>query len=84
MNWRLRIKNKTVLAALVSALVTFVYTVLATLEIVPSIQQDQIIGIFGIILNLLTTLGVLVDPTTEGVQDSSRAMNYEEPKKSYR
>ena len=84
MNWRLRIKNKTVLAALVSALVTFVYTVLATLEIVPSIQQDQIIGSFGIILNLLTTLGVLVDPTTEGVQDSSRAMNYEEPKKSYR
>jgi phi LC3 family holin len=28
---------------------------------------------------LLVILGIVVDPTTEGVSDSNRAMSYEEP-----
>lgn len=84
MNWKLRIKNKAVLMALISAFITFVYTVFGVLDLVPSIQQDQVIGVIGIILSLLTTLGVLIDPTTEGVFDSTRAMTYTKPKRSYR
>ena len=28
---------------------------------------------------VLTALGVVMDPTTEGVSDSERALSYEEP-----
>lgn len=79
-NWKLRLKNKTTLLALISALVTFVYTVLATLDIVPSIDQEQVFGAVGIVLSILTTMGVIVDPTTKGIEDSERVKNYVEPK----
>ena len=33
-----------------------------------------------LLVNLLVALGVVVDPTTQGVGDSERAMGYTEPK----
>ena len=35
----------------------------------------------GTIFTILALLGIVVDPTTEGVSDSNQAMTYEEPKK---
>ena len=37
--------------------------------------------IIMIIVNLLVTLGIITDPTTAGVCDSSQALNYSKPKK---
>jgi phi LC3 family holin len=31
-------------------------------------------------LSLLQLLGIIVDPTTKGIADSDRAMNYDEPR----
>ncbi len=80
-NWKLRFKNKTVLAALIAAVVTFVYQVLGILGIVPPISEDNIIQFCMMILDFLVIIGVITDPTTAGLYDSDRAMGYEEPHK---
>ena len=79
-NWILRFKNKTVLVALVAAVVAFVYQALGLFGIVPSVSSDQIIDVFGLLINVLVILGIVVDPTTEGVKDSALAQAYDSPK----
>ena len=80
-NWKVRLRNKPWVASLLALVVTFVYNLLAMLEIVPAVSEEWVMGIISTVLTLLTALGVLIDPTTQGVSDSERAMLYVEPGK---
>lgn len=79
MNIILRLKNKTTLIAIVAATVAFLYQLAGILGIVPPISQEALMQGLGAIINLLAILGILVDPTTAGVKDSARAMEYDQP-----
>lgn len=78
-NWKVRFKNKTWLLGFIATIVAFIYQILAQFNIVAPISHDEVINIVGIIINLLVGLGVLIDPTTKGFKDSTRAMRYTEP-----
>lgn len=78
-NLKLRLKNKTTLVTMVLAIISFVYMVLDTIGIVPKFDQDMIVKIALGLIDLLAILGIIVDPTTEGITDSARAMTYEVP-----
>ena len=78
-NWKLRLQNKATLTAIVVSIISLVYQVLGLFGIVPSISENELINISGMVINLLVLLGIVVDPTTSGVEDSNRAMNYEVP-----
>ena len=78
-NWKVRLRNKTWLAALLALIVSFVYDLLAAFEVVPPVTEDWVTGIIQTVLTLLTALGVVIDPTTAGAGDSDRAMLYDEP-----
>jgi len=80
-NWKLRLKNKTTLLALLAALVALVYQILAICGVTPAVTKDSVIGVIGIAVNALCLLGIVVDPTTSGVSDSERALNYDVPRK---
>lgn len=79
MNWRLRLQNKTTLIALIAAAVSLVYQVLGICGIVPRVSEDTILTAAGTLVNALALLGIVVDPTTKGIADSDRAMEYEKP-----
>ena len=79
-NWKVRLQNKTWLLAMLAAIVAFVYQVLGLCGVVPSVSQDQITQLAGIVINILVALGIVVDPTTSGVTDSQQAMTYDRPK----
>ena len=64
-----RLKNKTFLLGIAGSIVTFVYQMLGMFDVVPTISQDQIINLTGIVINILVGLAVVVDPTTEGISD---------------
>ena len=64
-----RLKNKTFLLGFTGSIVTFVYQMLGMFDVVPTISQDQIINLTGIVINILVGLAVVVDPTTEGISD---------------
>ena len=79
-NWKLRLKNKTTLTALILGIVALVYQVLGVFGVVPKISQDELTTVIGMVINLLCLLGIVVDPTTDGVSDSARALTYDTPR----
>ena len=79
LNWKVRFKNKTWLTMFISLIVGFVFNLLKLFDVVPSFSENLIMNIVGQILTFLGLIGVIVDPTTAGIEDSNRAMSYEEP-----
>lgn len=73
-NWRLRFQNKATLLAIAS-------TVILLAQQLGFKLPDNIADIVNTFLTLLVLLGVINDPTTEGISDSPNALTYSEPKK---
>ena len=78
-NWKGRFRNKTWLTMFISLIVGFVFNLLKMFDIVPVISENLVMNIVGQVLTLLGLIGVIVDPTTVGFDDSNRAMEYTEP-----
>ncbi len=77
-NWTVRLKNKTFLASLLALVIAFAYDLLALFCIVPSVDESTVIAAVNAILTLLGMLGIIIDPTTSGINDSERALKYTE------
>ena len=78
-NWKVRFKNKTWLSMFISLIVGFIFNILKMFDIVPAVTENIVMNIAGQVLTMLGLLGVIVDPTTAGIEDSNRAMGYDEP-----
>ena len=80
-NWKVRIKNKAFWLAVVPALALVVQAVAAVFgyDINLSTMVGKIQAVINAVFALLVILGIVVDPTTDGIYDSQRAMGYEEP-----
>lgn len=81
-NWKLRLKNKATLTALVGALVVFANSVANAFGFDITDIVGNIEGIVGTIISLLVLMGVVVDPTSKGVSDSGIAQTYHNPRNS--
>lgn len=77
-NLRVRFKNKTFVFTFATVVIAFVYQLLGLFGVTPKLSQNDVVNTITILINLLATLGVLVDPTTPGINDSLRAQNYTE------
>lgn len=75
-NFKARMKNKAFVVGVVTLLVSFLYKLLAAMDIVPAVSESEILELMGLVVNMLALVGVIVDPTTKGVSDSERAMLY--------
>ncbi|MBR2042173.1 MAG: phage holin [Oscillospiraceae bacterium] len=80
-NWKVRFRNPIFWSTIIPAVTGFVYTVLGAFGTVPAVAEDTVLNMIFMLISMLTTLGVLVDPTTSGVADSRLAMTYEKPRK---
>lgn len=76
-NWKVRLRNKAWLASVLALIVSFIYDLLAMADFVPPLSEDWLMSLIQTLLTLLTALGVVIDPTTDGAGDSDRAMNYQ-------
>ena len=75
-NWKVRLRNKTWLASVLALMVSFAYDLLAMVDVVPPLSEDWLLSLVQTLLTLLTALGVVIDPTTDGAADSDKAMRY--------
>ena len=82
-NWKVRIRNKSFWLTLVPALALFAQAVGACFGIHLDLgeQTDKILAVVNTLFVVLGTIGVVNDPTTFGLNDSDRAMQYSEPVK---
>ena len=80
-NWKIRFKNKAFWLGLVPLALLLIQQVAAIfgLSLDFGVLQEQLVAVIGTVFALLALLGVVVDPTTEGIGDSERALAYEEP-----
>lgn len=82
MNWKVRIRNKWFWVTIIPAVLLLVQQVAAIFGLTLDLSElnAQLVGIVGTVFGILAVLGVAVDHTTEGVEDSDLAMTYEFPK----
>ena len=73
-NWKLRLQNKVTLIALLGAI--FLMAQQFGLEVPQNIQDGVNTFVY-----ILVLFGVVTDPTTAGITDSERALEYYEPNK---
>ena len=82
LNWKVRVKNKGFWLALIPAALLLVQAVGQvfglTLEL--GYLGDQLLGVVNALFAVLAILGVVNDPTTQGLSDSGQAMTYDSPK----
>lgn len=83
-NWKVRIKNKDFWTALIPAALILVQTIaaLADINIDLGVAGEKLLGVVNAVFMVLAILGIVNDPTTEGMMaDSKQALNYSKPKK---
>nr|DAW36039.1 MAG TPA: holin [Caudoviricetes sp.] len=80
-NWKVRILNKTFWITLVPALALLLQTFLAVFNIRLEIGDttEKLLVFVNALFAVLVIVGIVNDPTTSGVSDSTRAMTYERP-----
>ena len=78
-NWKVRVKNGTWLASMAALIISFVYSVLDLCGVIPEISQEHVVRIVQSVLTFLGLIGVVADPTTSGIGDSARALEYTTP-----
>ena len=80
-NWKVRILNKTFWITLVPALALLLQPFLAVFNIKLELGEtiDKLLVFINALFAVFVIVGVVNDPTTAGVSDSTRAMTYERP-----
>lgn len=81
-NWTVRLKNKMFWLAIIPAVLILVQAILQIVGIDFDYTElsMRLTGIVEALFVVLTILGIVVDPTTEGVDDSVQALGYTEPR----
>lgn len=81
-NWKVRIKNKNFWLAIIPAVLLLITQIGAIfgIQIDTALIGEQLAAVVSTVFLILTILGIVTDPTTEGLGDSTLAMTYEAPK----
>jgi phi LC3 family holin len=82
-NWKVRIKNKNFWIALIPAVIVLIQLIASLFGYTLDLGElgNKLLAIVDAVFVLLAILGIVNDPTTDGLGDSSRALTYTEPKK---
>lgn len=82
-NWMVRVKNKNFWLALIPAVLLLIQVAAAVFGFSLDLGDlgDRLLAVVNALFAVLVILGVVNDPTTEGLGDSRQALGYDAPKK---
>ena len=82
-NWKVRIANKDFWMSMIPAVLILIQAIGAPLGLVLDFGElgNQLLAIVNAVFAVLAILGIVNDPTTNGMSDSKLAMTYDAPKK---
>lgn len=80
-NWKVRVKNKQFWAALIPATLILIQNVSSAFGYKVDVSgiSESALSIINSLFIVLSIIGVVIDPTTQGIGDSEKALTYEEP-----
>lgn len=81
-NWTVRLKNKNFWITLIPAVLLLAQVVLAVFGVQIDLGDigNKLLAVVDAVFVVLAILGIVTDPTTAGVSDSTLAMTYTKPK----
>lgn len=81
-NWKVRVKNVNFWVALIPAILLVIQQVAGIFGFTLDLGNvgDKLMSLAYSIFAVLAIIGVVNDPTTKGISDSSRALTYDRPK----
>ena len=82
-NWIVRLKNKAFWLAIIPAVLLLIQAVadVAGFQLDFGDISDKLIAVVNAVFVVLSILGIVTDPTTDGIGDSTRALTYTTPNK---
>mgnify|MGYP001625009523 FL=1 len=82
-NWFVRVKNKAFWVAIIPAVLLVIQAVAAVFGYTLDFGDlgNKLLEVVNAVFAVLVILGIVSDPTTEGITDSKQALTYTEPKK---
>lgn len=85
-NWTVRLKNKNFWLAIVPASLLLIQVIAAVFGFTLDLGElgNKLIDVVNALFTVLAIIGVVTDPTTQGISDSEQAMTYTEPKSEQR
>lgn len=78
-NWKIRFRKKSFITAFFSAIMLLVQQISHILGYDITGISTEITSIFNTVLGLLVLLGVVLDPTVQGLGDSELSLSKDEP-----
>ena len=79
-NWKVRLKHKGFWVSLIALLLVLANQIGAVFGFDLTIYNDQVTAITESVLAVLALLGIIIDPTVNGLSDSEQALKYTKPK----
>lgn len=81
-NWKVRVKNKNFWLAIIPAVLLVIQPILTLCGVEIDLGEvgNALLAIVDAVFVVLALLGIVTDPTTKGISDSTQAMTYEKPK----
>ena len=81
-NWTVRFKNKQFWMSFVPAVLLLIQVVAAVFGFELDLGElgTKLLDVVNALFAVLALLGIVTDPTTSGVSDSTLAMSYDKPK----
>lgn len=82
-NWTVRLKHKTFWLSLIPAVLLLVQVIAAMFGYTLDLGDlgNKLLDVVNAVFAVLAILGIVTDPTTDGISDSDQAMQYTEPRK---
>lgn len=83
-NWKVRARNKAFWIAIIPTTLLLIQQLAALFGVTLDLgdTSNRLLGIVETAFLVLAALGIVNDPTTEGLRDSELAMTYEVPKRA--
>lgn len=81
-NWKVRIRNKQFWVALIPAMIVLIQAVASVFGFNINLGDigNKLLAVVNAVFVVLSILGIVTDPTTEGIGDSEQALTYSKPK----
>ncbi len=79
-NWKVRLQKKSFWVSLIALLLVLANQVAEVFGVDITVYNAQVTAISETILGILALLGIIIDPTTQGLSDSQQALEYDKPK----
>lgn len=82
-NFKARVKNKAFWISFIPAVLLLIQVVASVFGFIIDLGDlgEKLLAVVNALFAVLALLGVVVDPTTDGITDSKQALTYNSPKK---